>query len=36
MLEDTRDEDDPDHYDRLGGQLDEIFDGLIDRGVKDW
>lgn len=36
MLEDNRDEDDQDHYDGLGGQLDEISDELIDRGVKDW
>ncbi len=35
MLEDNRDEDDQDHYDGLGGQLDEISEELIDRGVKD-
>lgn len=36
MLEDNRDEDDQDHYDGLGDQLDEIADELIDGGVKDW
>jgi hypothetical protein len=36
MLEHNRDEDDQDHYDGLGDQLDEISDELIDRGVKDW
>jgi hypothetical protein len=36
MLEDNRDEDDQDHYDGLGDQLDEIAAELIDRGVKDW
>jgi len=36
MIEDNRDEDDQDHYDGLGGQLDEISDELIDRSVKDW
>ena len=36
MLEDNRDEDDQDHYDRLGRQLDEIFEGANHRGVKDW
>lgn len=36
MLEDNRDEDDQDHYDGRGTQLDEISEELIDRGVKDW
>lgn len=36
MLEDNRDEDDQEHYDGLGEDLDEIADELINRGVKDW
>ncbi len=36
MLEYNRDQDDQDHYDGLGDQLDEIADELINRGVKDW
>lgn len=36
MLEDNRDNDDQDHYEGLGEQLDEISDELINRGVKDW
>jgi hypothetical protein len=36
MLEDNRDADDQSYYHRLGDQLDEISDELINRGVKDW